>query len=81
MKTVEAPERTVAKKKPTTPHEVSQPQEPLTGDRIELQAPPDWVKRLDRAAAALGMSRSAYIRMACNRQMSADARADAGRDE
>lgn len=42
--------------------------------RIELQAEPAWVEELNQAAKALGMSRSAYIRMACNRQMAADRR-------
>lgn len=60
--------RQVAKKKnPAQPP----PTEPPFG-RIELQAPPDWIAQLDAAAAALGMSRSAYIRMACNRQMARD---------
>lgn len=46
--------------------------EPLGGFRVEFQAPPEWVSKLDAAAARLGMGRSAYIRMACNRQMTAD---------
>ena len=53
---------------------VAQGGESLTGGRIEFQAPEEWIARLDAAAAALGMSRSAYIRMACNRQMNADER-------
>lgn len=48
-------------------------------DRVEFQAPPDWVQQLDAAAEALGMGRSAYIRMACNRQMDADRRAREGK--
>lgn len=43
-------------------------------DRVEFQASPDWVRELDAAAESLGVSRSAYIRMACNRQMQADRR-------
>jgi hypothetical protein len=43
-------------------------------DRIELQAPRKWVRKLDAAATTLGLSRSAYIRLSCNRQMSADAK-------
>lgn len=54
--------------KPTTP--ASQP----AFERVEFQAPPNWLPLLDAAAAALGLSRSAYIRMACNRQMEADRR-------
>lgn len=69
--TVTEPRR-VAKKKPVKPAQPPIPAEPLTGGRIELQAPPEWIARLDAAAAKLGMSRSAYIRMACNRQMNLD---------
>lgn len=47
--------------------------EPSFG-RIELQAPPDWIEQLDAVAAAVGLSRSAYIRMACNMKMAADRR-------
>lgn len=48
-------------------------------DRVEFQAPPEWVRQLDAAAEALGLARSAYIRMACNRQMDADRRAREGK--
>jgi hypothetical protein len=48
-------------------------------DRIELQAETDWVKKLDAAAKAMGLSRSAYIRLACNKLMAADRR-DRGED-
>lgn len=47
---------------------------PASG-RIELLADPEWIAELDRAAEELGLSRSAYIRMACNRQMAADRKA------
>lgn len=40
--------------------------------RVEFQAPPGWVEALDRHAAALGLTRDSYIRMACNRQMTDD---------
>jgi hypothetical protein len=46
----------------------------IAASRIELQAAPEWIAKLDKAAAAMGLSRSAYIRMACNRQMTADAK-------
>lgn len=59
------------------PEGVSGAQEPLTGDRIEFQAPAEWVARLDAAAAAAGMSRSAYIRMSVNKQMQRDLRDEA----
>lgn len=42
--------------------------------RIELLAESAWIEQLDAAAKAMGVSRSAYIRMACNRQMSSDRR-------
>lgn len=32
----------------------------------------DWVERLDRIAAALGLGRSAYIRLAVNERMQRD---------
>jgi hypothetical protein len=37
--------------------------------RIELVADPEWVLRLDDHAAALGLSRSAYVRMAVTKIM------------
>jgi len=61
----------MAKTKP--PKEMPQEDDPETG-RVEFQAPPKWIKQLDAAAESLGVSRSAYIRMACNRQMQADTR-------
>jgi hypothetical protein len=70
MATVAAPEvKTVARKKgkPARP----QPEEPAFG-RIELQAAPEWIAELDAVAKMVGLSRSAYIRHACNRQMAAD---------
>ncbi len=62
------------RKKPDQP--ISQP----AFERVEFQAPPDWLPQLDAAAQQLGLSRSAYIRMACNRQMEADRRARGDRD-
>lgn len=50
------------------------PPHPAFG-RIELQAPPEWIEELDRVAAAMGISRSAYIRQACNLKMAQDRRA------
>ena len=43
-------------------------------ERVEFQAPPGWTTEVDAAAGALGMSRSAYIRMAVARQMERDRR-------
>lgn len=57
----------VGKKTPSTP-----PTPPPPPGRIELQAPAEWIAELDRVAELMGMSRSAYIRHACNRQMAAD---------
>ena len=68
--------RKVAKKKPRQGHSVDQASTegtPIFG-RIELQAPPEWIAELDRMAEAMGASRSAYIRMACNLKMVADRR-------
>lgn len=45
--------------------------------RVEFVASLGWLAQLDRAAKALGMGRSAYIRMAVNRQMASDRRDDA----
>ncbi len=59
----------VAKPRPKPDQE---PEPPI--GRIELQADPKWIAKLDKAAAALGLSRSAYIRLACNRLMASDAR-------
>jgi hypothetical protein len=41
--------------------------------RIEIQARPDWVARVDAAAEALTISRSAYIRIACDEKIQRDA--------
>jgi hypothetical protein len=45
--------------------------------RIELQAPVVWIAELDAAAEKLGLSRSAFIRLACHRLMQAERRNDA----
>lgn len=42
--------------------------------RVEFVAPVDWLKKLDALAKSLGLNRSAYIRLACNRQMASDER-------
>lgn len=68
MSTVTLPERFMAKTKPKSRPE---PEEPH-GNRVEFVAPPEWIQELDRCAEELGMSRSAYIRMSCNRQMARD---------
>lgn len=38
-------------------------------ERIELRAEPAWINRLAAAAANVGLSTSAYIRLAVNRMM------------
>jgi len=64
-------ETLVSKKQPSK--SASQPSAEEEVDRVEFQAPVSWVAKLDEAAAAaLGLSRSTYIRMACNRQMKRD---------
>ena len=76
MATVTTPERaTVAKKQQGGDR---RPEQAPAFDRVEFQAPPNWVLLVDAAAEALGVSRSAYIRMAVNRQMDADRRAREG---
>jgi hypothetical protein len=40
--------------------------------RVMFQAPPEMVERLDRIARSLGLSRSAYIRLACHERMLTD---------
>ena len=62
--------RNVAKKKP--PRKEAPPAEDVPMGRIELQAPQAWIDKLDAAAEALGLSRGAYIRLACNRLMAAN---------
>lgn len=60
--------RHVAKRQTKPP----EPDPPI--GRIELQAEPEFIARLDAAARAVGLSRSAYIRLACHRLMMEDAR-------
>lgn len=73
MATVSLEIQPVGRKRNTEPHRKPLPVDPPMG-RIELVAEPAWIEQLDAAAKALGVSRSAYIRMACNRQMSSDRR-------
>lgn len=42
--------------------------------RVEFVADVAWLAQLDKAAKALGIGRSAYIRMAVSRQMASDRR-------
>lgn len=42
--------------------------------RINLMAEPSWIKKLERAAAIMGVSVSAYLRVAANEKMRRDAR-------
>ncbi len=58
----------VGKKKDPESHQ--NPPPPFA--RIEVHADPAWVERLDRAAKAIGVSRSALIRMLCNQYMNAN---------
>ena len=41
-------------------------------ERIELQVPVGFTAALDRVAASVGLSRSAYIRQACLERMAQD---------
>jgi len=72
MTTPAAPERSrMAKRKHRTKGQPP-PDEPV--GRIELLAPERWIAELDAAADAMGLSRSAYIRLAVNKLMRADRR-------
>ena len=64
-------EKQVPKRKPTPPED--QAPDELIG-RIELKAPVEWIAKLDAAAEAVGLSRSAYIRLACNKLIDSDKR-------
>lgn len=69
---------TVARKRPPVSEAAPSAQPPVNPEptpafgRIELQASPSWIDELDRVSSAMGISRSAYIRQACNRQMAED---------
>lgn len=65
-------ERVGRKKSPPASSGESPPNPPV--ERVEFQVPPGWTADVDAAANALGMSRSAYIRMAVARQMDRDRR-------
>lgn len=67
--------RRVARKRPPRPPQQAEHDADPPFDRIELQAPLGWAEEVDKAAAALGLSRSAYIRLAVNERMTADRRA------
>jgi len=41
--------------------------------RIEIQASPSWLATVDKYAAAMDLSRSAFIRLACNEYMASRA--------
>jgi hypothetical protein len=58
------------KKKGGRPRQAGSP--PPTFDRIEMQAPLGWTEQVDAVAALVGLSRSAYIRLAVNERMVAD---------
>jgi hypothetical protein len=60
---------TVAKKQTARAEEPA----PESGiERIEFQAPIGWTKKIDAAAKAVGLSRSAYIRQAVALQIRRD---------
>jgi hypothetical protein len=69
MPSVTVLEASVARKKAQKETAPPPPEPPKGLGRIELQAPLSWIDKLDKAADALGLSRSAFIRMACNLQM------------
>jgi hypothetical protein len=65
-------ERVAKRKKPRGPGDPPPSLDAYGNARVEFVAPPEWLAELDAAARQLGMRRSAYIRMACTRQMAAD---------
>lgn len=77
MKSVRNTERHPVARKRT---DAIQPQQEPPFERVELQAPPGWTEQVDAAAKALGMSRSAYIRMAVAKQMRRDRQEQGGED-
>jgi hypothetical protein len=62
----------VAKKRTARPPDITTASDEANFDRVEFQAPPGWAEEVDAAAKALGMKRSAYIRMAVNMRMKED---------
>lgn len=50
-------------------------------ERVELQVPIGWTATVDEAAAAMGLSRAAYIRQAVARQMARDRKELEGNDK
>lgn len=52
------------------------PSQPSTRDRVDLRADPAWVARIERQAERLGISVSAYIRLATTKQLEADEASD-----
>lgn len=58
-----------------------QPEEPEgDSERIEFQAPPGFTAKVDAAARKASMSRSAYIRNACLKQIKRD-RSELGEED
>ena len=52
----------------------------LKEERINLMAEPSFVRKLEKAAKSLGLSISAYLRIAALEKMKRDARADTSPD-
>ena len=65
-------EPVVAKEKRRKPGRIGRPPSDQVLNRVEILAPPEWIDRLDDIARRMGLSRAAYIRLACNAKMQAD---------
>lgn len=68
-------EPTVAKKQGRTPRPPEGPPVEPQPERVEMQVPFGWIAAVDAAARAVGLSRSAYIRLAVARLMQSDRKA------
>ena len=53
---------------------VAEPKDETKEARVNFLAEKSWVRRIDRAAKAMGVSLSAYIRIACNEKLKRDAK-------
>lgn len=55
---------------------VAEPRRETKEARVNFLAEESWVKRVEKAARAMGVSLSAYIRIACNEKIKRDAKRD-----
>lgn len=53
---------------------VAEPKREAKEVRVNILAEKSWHKRVEKAAVAMGLSLSAYIRIACNEKIRRDAK-------